>query len=335
MKLKKRTTRNQIAARAGVSPAVVSFVLNNSNYVKASTRERVLKAIRELEYQPNLVARSLRTKQTNHLTLLGNDLLNPVFAEMAHAMSAVAYAQGFFVSVCNASKKENMDLLLQSNVAGIVVASDLFSQSQLNEIARMNIAVVLVKNRDFRGKLDDSIITIEIDLLSAYRAAMRELASQGRRRVLYLSSPKLGGMDDLHLRFRFLCRVLDEVGLPFTEKQIIDNLLFDLGKLERSLIEKQAEVNPDLIVAGNDEFALLAITLLKKMGVRIPSDVAVLGCDNIKSSEYISPGLSTIDIQKESIGASAAQALIDKIQGRAGKNKIILTTEWIRRESGG
>lgn len=91
-----KVTRNHIAERAKVSPAVVSFVINNSNYVKSSTRERVQRAIRELDYKPNLVARSLRTKRTNHLTLLGNDLLNPVFAEMAHSMSGVAYARGFF-----------------------------------------------------------------------------------------------------------------------------------------------------------------------------------------------------------------------------------------------
>lgn len=335
MEAKKRVTRNQIAERAGVSPAVVSFVLNDSNYVKDSTRERVLKAIRDLEYRPNLVARSLRTKRTNHLTLLGNDLLNPVFAEMAHAMSDVAYARGFFVSVCNASKKENIDLLLQSNVAGVVVASDLFSERELNEIARRDVGVVLFKNREFRGRLDESVIVIEIDLLSAYRKALKEMAEAGRKRILYLSSPKLVGMEDRHLRFRCLRTAAAEIGLPFGENQVIDDLLRDLGKLETALAEKRREVKPDLIVAGNDEFALVAITLLKKMGLRIPEDIAVIGCDNIKSSEYISPSLSTIDIRKESIGASAATALIDRLQGKEVKGKTVLATEWIRRESTG
>jgi DNA-binding LacI/PurR family transcriptional regulator len=332
-KLIKRPTRNQIAEKAGVSAAVVSFVLNNSNYVKASTRERVLNVIKELQYKPNLVARSLRKRQTNHLTLLGSNLLNPVFAEMAHAMSDVAYPQGYFVSVCNATKKENIDLLLQSGVAGIVIASDLFSAEELNEIASHDIAIVLFKNRNFETALDESIIVIEVDLLSTYRKIVKAMVEAGRKKVLYLSAPPLKGMQDRNSRFCDVKMALGELDIPLMRHQIIDNLLIDLDNLEDALIAKCREVKPDFIITSNDECGLETIAVLKKRGIRIPDDIAVNGCDNIKSSEYITPRLSTIDIHKELFGVTAAQALIDRLHGRSITNKITIPTEWIRRES--
>jgi DNA-binding LacI/PurR family transcriptional regulator len=332
-KLIKRPTRNQIAEKAGVSAAVVSFVLNNSNYVKASTRERVLNVIKELQYKPNLVARSLRKRQTNHLTLLGSNLLNPVFAEMAHAMSDVAYPQGYFVSVCNATKKENIDLLLQSGVAGIVIASDLFSAEELNEIASHDIAIVLFKNRNFETALDESIIVIEVDLLSTYRKIVKAMVEAGRKKVLYLSAPRLNGMQDRNSRFCDVKMALGELDIPLMRHQIIDNLLIDLDNLEDALIAKCREVKPDFIITSNDECGLETIAVLKKRGIRIPDDIAVNGCDNIKSSEYITPRLSTIDIHKELFGVTAAQALIDRLHGRSITNKITIPTEWIRRES--
>jgi len=159
------------------------------------------------------------------------------------------------------------------------------------------------------------------------------MVDSGRKRVLYLSAPRLNSMHDRNSRFCDVKKALGELGIPLRRHQIIDNLLVDLDKLEDVLIGKCKEVKPDFIIASNDECGLENIAVLKKMGVRIPDDIAVNGCDNIKSSEYITPRLSTIDIHKELFAVTAAQALIDRLHGRSVMNRITIPTEWVRRES--
>jgi hypothetical protein len=145
-----------------------------------------------LEYTTNLVAAASERREQTTSRSWETNLLNPVFAEW-HAMSDVAYAVGFFVSVCNASKKENIVLLLQSNVAGGGRRSDLFSERELNEIARREVGVVLFRTGISGDNWTNRVIVIEIESAFRLSKSLKELAEAGRKRIC--TSPRRNSSD--------------------------------------------------------------------------------------------------------------------------------------------
>ena len=155
-KTRKTVTRNDVAKLAGVSPAVVSYVLNNSKYVSEERRTAVLRAVEELGYQPNIMARGLKTKKSMLVAFVCDNLRN----DWLEGAEELLFRNGYYVSHCYSKPGPDfINMLLMRQFDGVFMMSNLFSTDQLNQLAAHGIPVILYKTREY-GDLDPRIVTL-------------------------------------------------------------------------------------------------------------------------------------------------------------------------------
>lgn len=327
--------RNDVAKLAGVSPTIVSYTLNNSNYVSAEKRQAVLEAVEKLNYHPNYIARSLKTRKTYNFAMLGNDIRNQLFAEYLYYMEQYSFANGYQITMCTARNEDNfIDILMNRQFDGIYMISNIFSSAQLNKIASNNIPIVLSKTHDYE-ELDPRIIIIAADSFNNMKKATEYLIKLGHRQIVYfpplhfsqndmnVSEYRLAGYKQAHMDY----------GLPVDDRLIC----MDTRSLDRVLeystyILKSSAVHPTAFVAGNDYLAVHVMKHLEAMSIRIPQDISIIGLDNTLYSQITTPSLTTVDIPKKKIAGAVVDALLRSIKGHAVKN-IYFEGDLIIRDS--
>ena len=168
----KRVTRNDVAKRAGVSPAVVSYVMNSSKYVSEEKTLAVKKAIEELQYRPNIQARGLKTNRSMQVAFVCDNLRN----DWLEGAETLLFEKGYYVSHCYSRDGEDfIQMLIARRFDGIFMMSNRFSTAQLNEIAEAGIPVVLYKTRKY-GELNPKIISLVPDLMDGVKKSVNYLA---------------------------------------------------------------------------------------------------------------------------------------------------------------
>ena len=183
-----KPTRLDVAKLAGVSPATVSNVMNNAQKVRGETVERVQAAMAQLNYQPNMVARSLTTRKTMQIGLVLENIRNPYYGEIVEHFEAAASARGYFVNICIGT--QNIDHYLDNFVTrrldGVFVAAlpHMFDMSKLDQLLENDIRVLVSGNTDVDYRRFSSI---ESDYAAAMRMAVKHLAGLGHSEIVYLS----------------------------------------------------------------------------------------------------------------------------------------------------
>ena len=184
--MRQRVTRNDVAKLAGVSPAVVSYVINDSNYVSQEKREAVLKAVKELEYTPNVFAKSLRTNRSNQIALVGDTLQ----AELYEELSAQLFQKGFFSCLFYSQKEDTfINRLIEGRFAAIFMASNAFTAEQLNRIVQNGIPLILYQSREYIG-LDPRIVIRAPDIYNDVKQILNYLIMKGHRRIAFVAPLK-------------------------------------------------------------------------------------------------------------------------------------------------
>lgn len=306
--MKPRVTIRDVAVRAGVSPSTVSRVLNgrDASHMRRETRERVLAAIRELDYTPAKVARSLRKQRTQAIGILLPDVSNPFFSLLARGVESVAFEAGYSVIICDSnhdSQKEAvyLSMLLEERVEGLVFipvgqpAPDLI-QRLLNH----GVKIVVADRRV------DGLPTVSADNRGGSASLARYLLDVGYRKIAYLAGPK--GASSAEERLAGLVSALKEEGLsPVWVRW--GHFTFESGyHLTRKLL---SEVETDAIVAGNDLMAVGAIRAVEERGLRVPEDIGVAGFDHIPLADLVKPRLTTVESPASRIGEEAARQLME------------------------
>jgi DNA-binding LacI/PurR family transcriptional regulator len=306
-------TRKEVAEKAGVSEAVVSYIINNSNYVNAKTRERVQKVIDELGYRPNLVARSLKIDRTHHLAFICNDFSNQFFSQIASEVTRIAFDNGYLLSITDVGYDDaRIELLLQYRVDGMFICSDLFLPEQINRFVDQGTAVVLFGNREYPG-LDSRVAQIEVDIKGGMIRLMEYLVSKGHTNFAFVSSA-LFGDHRVHMdasdnyRYTSFKDVIEANNL-FGKTYRIGSVL-DEESLSRHLHTIVNEQKASVIVSGNDTIACQVIAKLSKMGLSVPEDIAVTGFDGIWFANTFAPQLTTVDLKVDKIGPVAIEQLL-------------------------
>lgn len=186
--MRQRVTRNDVAKLAGVSPAVVSYVINDSNYVSQEKREAVLKAVKELEYTPNVFAKSLRTNRSNQIALVGDTLQ----AELYEELSAQLFQKGFFSCLFYSQKEDTfINRLIEGRFAAIFMASNAFTAEQLNRIVQNGIPLILYQSREYIG-LDPRIVIRAPDIYNDVKQILNYLIMKGHRRIAFVAPLNTG-----------------------------------------------------------------------------------------------------------------------------------------------
>ncbi|WP_349899630.1 LacI family DNA-binding transcriptional regulator [Parafrigoribacterium soli] len=309
------TTMHDVAREAGVSIKTVSNVINDYPYIRAETKQRVEDAIAKLGYHPNLSARGLRSGRTGVISLIIPVLRNPYFAELADAVMRAAGREGLSVIIEQSDGDRERELQLLHGARAQAVDGILYSVLGLGDddahlLDDVVTPMVLLGERMFHGPADH----VTMRNAEGSKAATQHLLAQGRRRLVALGAHRGEVIGSAGLRLTGYREALEEAGLAFDEC-----LVGEVGGWFRSegatsmkqLLDSGVEF--DGVVAFNDLIALGAMRVMQEAGIRIPTDVAVIGFDDIDETRYTLPTLSSIQPGRDEIAEVAVRYLKERI----------------------
>ncbi len=329
-------TIRDVARRAKVSVATVSRVVNPSTHsVTPATRRRVLAAVQELAYHPNVIAQSLKNRASRTVALIVPDISNPFFPAIARGIEDTARQRGYAVLLCNtyedlAREHAYLQLLRKRWVDGLIFATVGSNTRHLRALREEGLPVVLVA-RDVGGITIDAVL---VDNLRGAYDATTHLARLGHRGIAHITGP--ASLRVARDRRRGYEQALSEAGLPGDETLIVaGDFTADGGRAAMvTLLDRGRQFSA--VVAANDLMAIGAMEALRAVGRRIPEDVAVVGFDDITFASLVSPALSTVAQPKYRMGQLAMERLLDLMAGAspAGR-RIVLEPRLIVRESCG
>ena len=308
-----------VAERAGVSMKTVSNVVRNYAHVSPQMRERVQKAIDELGYRPNVMARRLATGKTGLIALAFADVGIPYFAELARVASRTAQSFGYRALLEETDATlEGERALMASSEAGLVDGM-LFQPSVMSsaEIAqhRLDIPIVLLGETPAPLTMD----RVMIDNLAAAREITRHVAALGRRRIAFVGHEARSLTETSRQRILGYQQALEEVGIAPDPLMLVATesvSAADAVIAVRQAVESGLDI--DGVVCRDDLAAIGTLRALQERGIRVPDDVAVTGWDDTRLSAVTFPSLTTVSPDLEVLVTRALELLIERIEGYDG-----------------
>jgi len=299
-------TRSDVAKRAGVSVAVVSYVLNNQDKVKASTRAKVLEAVEALGYQPNLLARSLKTKKTNQLAVLVNNLGNPFEAGILLRLEIAAREAGYavFFQTYQEDAAAQLRQTLAGRVDGVIALGQRLPGGTVGHFRSAGIPVVSIMRS---AEPMDGVPCVEIDWVGAMRTMIRHLRDAGHERIAFLAHENEA--HPLHYRYEAFLEAMRLEGMAFhAADRLAASGIFETAYA--ALLPELGRARPyTALLCANDLMAVGALGACRDAGVGVPSELAIAGCEDILMSSQTSPAVTTIHYPREAIGTIALDML--------------------------
>ena len=294
----------------GVSARTVSRVVNDEGGCTPETRERILAAIDQVGYRPNLMARSLIRRRSDTIGLVAAEMLDPFFPEFADGVQRAADQLGrtMFLASSNSDRDRQRKALrsLQGHgVDGVIVFPAADTLDDLAATAAAGLPIVLV-NTVLEAP---GIAVVTADILGGARHATQHLASTGRHRIgLLIDSNARRGTSPSRRELGYR-EALAAAGLPFDENLVVEapNSLEGGRAGARAMLT--AATPPDAVFAYNDVMALGAMQELLSSGVRVPDDIAIVGFDDILMCEAVTPRLTSVRIDRDLLGRTAVDRL--------------------------
>jgi DNA-binding LacI/PurR family transcriptional regulator len=302
----KSVTIRDVAKAAGVSVATVSYVLNNSGRVGRPTRRAVLSVVRNLDYVANLNARNLAKDASQTLGMIVSDIENPFFPEVIKGFELRAREQGHDVILSDtdydsAVMAEAATRILRQRVRGIAFITSEVAPSIIRQIkARQTPSVFLDV-----GPVQQYISNVKIDYAHGIRVVIDYLMSLGHRRISFVAARN--DLQSNAIRREEYLRYIREMGLK-VGTVLEGNSHFD-GGLAAGAEICRLNPRPTAVVANNDLMAIGIIKALQSDGVHVPRHISVTGYDSTQLAAYTTPSLTTVDLKRDLIGRTAADAL--------------------------
>jgi len=330
---RKPVTRKEVAKRAGVSVAVVSYVVNNGpRPVSPETQDKVKKAIEELGYYPNELARSLSRKQTATIGLIIPSLINPVFAEIADSLEKVCTAEGYMVMLCGTGRdpdkeKKLVETLRAKQVDGVVVIPSQAPQEMLIPLQQAYIPTVVLEH-DLPG-----VYCIAIDDRQGGRLATQHLLLLGHCRIGKIRREPYTALSSL--RLAGYLEALEEANISFDPALVIEckaGQSAGYNAMQRLLTLPDP---PTAVFTHNDVLAMGAMRAIYDAGLTVPEDVSVVGYDDTISASYLNPRLTTVKSPVAEMGRLAGKIILELAQkeGSLAVQTFTLPVELIVRAS--
>ena len=337
----KPITIYDIAKEAGVSPATVSRVMSNRAKVSSDKREKVLEVIEKYNFQPNMLAKGLANAGTRTIGIMAADVRNPFYAMLFVACEQAAKAMGYTVILCDSLdvKEQEIELLTkmkEQKVDAIIQmggsTDDRTSDEEYAEAVNRYAADIPFVTT---GKLDGTgCYMVRIDDRKCMELLMNHLLDLNHLRIALIG----GEMDvfstyDKYQRYK---QILWENGLEFDGDLISENGGYDYktGYEEmRKMLEKKA--HPTAVICVNDMSAAGVVRCLQDHGIRIPEDISVVSYDNTPIAQLISPKLTTVDYDYETLGKSLVQTVVDLLEGNKPNRLRVIEPRLVIRESSG
>jgi len=331
------TTIHDIAKKLNISASTVSRALNDNPLISEVTRKRIKKTAAEMGYRPNNLAANFRTKRTNTIGVIVPLINRHFFSSVISGIEDVAYTQGFAVTISQSNDnlyKETKiaHTLFANRVDGLIISIGMETTTfdHLKLFTERNVPLV------FFDRIAEEIKAhkIVVDDFGGALKVTRHLIDQGARRIAHIGGPvNLNIYENRRLGY---IQALEEAGLEVNESLIIHNSL----RLNEGTAAIQQLINTkrpiDAIFCANDTTALSTIIYLKKIGIKVPDDIAVMGFSNEPFSEFVTPSISTVKQPGFQMGRKAAELIINQIHEKETSTEfetITMPTELIIRES--
>lgn len=326
-----------IARDLGVSVVTISKVLRNHPDVGDETRERVLARVKELDYRPNLAARSLVTGRTYLVGLVVPDLLHPFFAEIAKSISEVLRESGYYLIVSSSEEdpdleEQEIDQLLARRLDILIIASCRLTVDLFFRIEKQKIPYVLI-DRSLPG-LSANFVGVDDEAVGLL--ATRHLIEVGCTKIAHIRGPETSpGIR----RLEGYKRALAQAGLKIDDDYVISEHKGDVDTRHRGAegMARLLQLNPrpDGVFCFNDPLAMGAMNHALDQHLRIPEDIAIIGCGNLHYDDSLRVPLSSVDQHSRDIGAEAARIALGILSSKhpPKPESVILEPQLVVRRS--
>ncbi|HHV96940.1 MAG TPA: LacI family transcriptional regulator [Clostridiaceae bacterium] len=320
-----------IAKHLNISVSTVSRVINGKDRVSDETREKVLKAIKELNYSPNEIARSLRNRSSKTIGIIVPDISNQFFALLSKGAEAVAKNNGYLLILCNSDydedmEKEYLEMLTQKQVDGIVIATVCKDEKYFERILDSSIPTVFVDNLP-QIKRNYNFVTIDNE--KAAFDLTQHLIDKGYKEIAVITG-KLQETSALE-RLEGWKRAMKENGLKINNDLIgIGDFKIESGyKIMKKMLENGKK--PEALLAANNFIAYGAIRAIREKDLRVPEDIYVVCFDATDDTGLMSINLPSIVQPAEKIGEIALDIIIKRLNNKEFKifDKVILEPTFI------
>jgi LacI family transcriptional regulator len=308
-------TLKEIADDLGISAVTVSKVLRNHEDISTKTRDLVLARVKQMGYRPNLTARSLVTGRSSLVGLLVPDLIHPFFAEVARSLADTLRQQGLYLLICSSEgdqelERNQVEHLLSRHLDAIVIASVGGDEQVLNDVVQSRTPLVLIDRKvniaqaHFVGSNDVMVGTL----------ATEHLISMGCKRIAHLRGPDNSVGEK---RLQGYKHALSKAGMPFLPELVTPMSTGDVNsraqaaEYTRRLLTTSHR--PDGLFCHSDPMAIGAMATAVAMKVKIPKDLAIIGCGNLHYDDSLRIPLSSVDQKSARIGERAARIIIEQV----------------------
>ncbi|AJJ17389.1 transcriptional repressor RbsR [Yersinia intermedia] len=323
-----------VARLAGVSTSTVSHVINKNRFVSDPIRDKVLAVIKQLNYAPSALARSLKLNQTRTIGMLVTASSNPFYAEVVRGVERSCYERGYSLILCNTEgdidrMSRSIETLMQKRVDGLLLmCTENHRPSQ--DILRCypSLPIIMMDWAPFEGVND----VIQDNSLLGGEMATSYLIARGYTRIACIAGPQ--DKTPAKERLEGYRQAMDRAGLPIPSGyEVASDFEFGGGLVAMKQLLALPEP-PEAVFTSNDAMAVGVYQALHQAGLSIPQDMAVIGYDDIEIAQYMTPPLTTIHQPKDSLGELAIDTLIHRLNNpEAEPQVLILTPELIERGS--
>ena len=316
-------TIRDVAARAGVSIATVSRVMNQSGAATPATATRVREAISELGFRPSQVGRSLKTAKSRTIGVLVPSLANPVFAESIAGIEQAAQRAGYSVLLATSHydrerERAAIETLRAHWVDGLILTVAAADDSpSLDLLDAAGAPYVLIYNQPRR--LDRATVTV--DNVAAAREAVASLIALGHRRIAMLAGLRVAS-DRAILRQEGFEAAMRAAGLPPGPTFEVDFESLNVERAVEALFS--AEESPTALFCGTDLIAIAAMKALSERGLGVPKDVSVIGFDGVAVGAMLQVPLTTVEMPVQEMGERAVEQLLAQLNAHAAPRTLLL-----------
>jgi LacI family repressor for deo operon, udp, cdd, tsx, nupC, and nupG len=326
-----------VAKRAGVSTATVSRVLSQPNVVAPATRRKVLQAVERLGFQPNSTAKNLRTHKTGKLLVTVPDISNPFFSQILQGIEGAAQREGYSVLVGDTQHEEKREeayaiMLRRKEADGLIFLGHRLPRAAADLISTMSPRCAPVVNGcEFSPSL--GIPSVHIDNARAAYEAMDHLFGLGHRRIGIVTGPLVSPLSRDRLSGATARAKAEKAERDFIVMHGDFSIESGSAAAERLLSRSE---RPTAVFCFNDEMAMGVLKVARRLGVRVPEQLSIVGFDNIRFAEHMDPALTTIGQPMRQIGEGTVRLLVRILAGGAEADtpeSVTLPHKLIVRES--
>lgn len=309
------STIYDVATAAGVSISTVSHVLNGTRRVAKQTEERVLQAVKELNYRPNSLARALVRQETKTIALVVPDNVNPFFAELARSIENYGFAAGYSVILCNTDNNldreaDYLEMLISKRVDGVIVMTGDRGQAHWPLLQEARVAAVVFDCED------DPLDSVLLDNYGGALRAVQHLLDLGHRRIACIAGPSRSEDHSSGRRVLAYRDALKAANLCIDPALIVQgDWTYQSGSMATDAL-MELDNPPTAIFACNDNMAIGALAALHARKIAIPQEISVVGFDGITLSAYTQPPLTNVTTSLVEVGEQLCQLLLDRINGQ-------------------